>query len=1048
MEPDGRALMVEYLQSQLVGPVAGDEEELREPPTQRYLMGTLYPQGVEAEREQEGDIQDDTGAHIGRGQHGEDMGDDPIALANTKMPSCLGLSFLVSGTPVLEIRIRAAVYVKDGQRWRRRALGPLTGEELTVEASQTGSALTVLDGRAALRAVFRPFGSATLITVALVNVAEQADRHKGADPGLCLFQTELSCRTTSGRIAPYPTADRIHIDPEDEELSLLYRRLPTWAIGHGCSATWTGEGAAVDEVATTFMPSEVLPDVVYDIDPAEGGGTFTDIRSLGLLQRADERPQETLAGLRDFVAAYRTWIGGLPALHRDVPERLIPARDRLLARLERAATRMADGVDTLEDPVTMRAFALANRAMLMQMRHSSEDYGGHRRKRNERPFVAPDYEATGSESWRPFQLAFVLLTLESVVNDESDDRDTVDLIWFPTGGGKTEAYLLLAAFQIFLRRLRHRDAGAGTTIITRYTLRLLTSQQFRRASALICACEMLRSRDPMALGSRAITIGIWVGGDTSPNSFADAVKLKEALVDGEQPGKGFQLELCPWCGTEIVPGDREDTEGWGVHPRNDSCHFSCPSDACPFHLRLPIEAVDAALYAEPPTLLIATVDKFARMPWVEEAGVFLGTGGDPGPSLIIQDELHLISGPLGTLVALYEAAFDLVMKRKGLHPKVVASTATIRRAERQVEGVFGRRVLLFPPAGLAAERSYFVRFDPSRPGRRYVGIMAQSHTPTTAMVHVSAAMLQGPMEIKLSDDERDRFWTLVAYHNSLRELGKTVTLARDDIPDRIKVIASTEDVQRALEPENLAELTSNIPAAQIPQNLELLERRVDDPEVIDFVACTNMLSVGVDVQRLGLMVVVGQPKSTSEYIQASSRVGRGGPGLIVALYSSAKPRDRSHYESFRTYHSALYRQVEPTSVTPFSLPARERALHAAVVVLARHALGFGGDDAAALVDPHDAPVKRLLEELIERVRISDPDETDATVTHLERILGEWDVFRSEAARRSGGLRYAGAGKSHVALLRRFGAPGDGWETLDSMRNVDLATPVKIRGQYS
>ena len=259
---------------------------------------------------------------------------------------------------------------------------------------------------------------------------------------------------------------------------------------------------------------------------------------------------------------------------------------------------------------------------------------------------------------------------------------------------------------------------------------------------------------------------------------------------------------------------------------------------------------------------------------------------------------------------------------------------------------------MFPPSGLDADDSYFVRFDREMPGRLYSGIMPQGHTPLTAMVHLSAALLQAPIDLPLTAPADDAYWTLVAYHNSLRELGKSVTLAHDDIPARISVIAETEDDVRRLPDDQILELTSNVPPAEIPAKLEVLQRHRGEGAA-SFVASTNMISVGVDVPRLGLMLVVGQPKTTSEYIQATSRVGRTVPGLIVTLYSPSKPRDRSHYESFVPYHSALYRAVEPTSVTPFSIPARGRALHAGLVVMARHGLGWDANDDASLFNAAD-----------------------------------------------------------------------------------------------
>ena len=653
----------------------------------------------------------------------------------------------------------------------------------------------------------------------------------------------------------------------------------------------------------------------------------------------------------------------LQATAAGIQPRLADAAARLLGRIRDAGLRMRRGVRLLESdehPEVRRAFAMANRAMLMQMVHAGEDFSGRRRRWTDSLPAAPDYD-DATRAWRPFQLAFLLLTIESVALDESPDRDLVDLIWFPTGGGKTEAYLGLVAFTIFHRRLVHGEDGAGTTVITRYTLRLLTAQQFQRAATLVCACELIRREIPDILGSRPISIGIWVGGNNSPNKYSQAVALLGKIKNKEWTSVSFQVDLCPWCGTETIPeGDAPD-EAYAVHPANDSFRMACANPDCDFHDHLPVSSVDEDLYDNPPTVLIGTVDKFARLTWEGRAGVFLGAGNDPGPSLVIQDELHLISGPLGTIVGLYEAAFDVVMHRHGARPKIVASTATIRRAEEQVHGVFGREVVMFPPSGLDADDSYFVKFDRDKPGRLYCGVMPQGHTPLTAMVHLSAVLLQAPMEVPLTPPADDAYWTLVAYHNNLRELGKSVTLAHDDIPARMSVIAEAEEDVRPLPDNEILELTSNVPAAEIPGRLELMQRRRGEKGAVSFVASTNMISVGVDVPRLGLMLVSGQPKTTSEYIQATSRVGRGEvAGLVVTMFSPSRPRDRSHYESFVPYHSALYRAVEPTSVTPFAIPARSRALHAGLVVMARHARGWEPNDAASLFSAADAEWQELV----------------------------------------------------------------------------------------
>jgi hypothetical protein len=559
---------------------------------------------------------------------------------------------------------------------------------------------------------------------------------------------------------------------------------------------------------------------------------------------------------------------------------------------------------------------------------------------------------------------------------------------------------------------------------------------------------MLRRRHPDELGSRPVSIGIWVGGDNSPNTYAEARRLREQIAEGRILNQGFQVENCPWCGTKFVPSQVHDEKVWGIDAENNSFRAYCVNPHCPFADGIPISSVDDDLYDNPPTMLVGTVDKFARTVWDPRTGVFFGAGPDQGPGLVIQDEFHLISGPLGTIVGIYEAAFDVLMARNGARPKIVAATATIRKADQQTRGVFGRDVALFPPAGIDANDSYFVRMVTDRPGRAYAGVMPQGHTPLTALVHLAAAQLQAPVDVTLSPDAADGYWTFVAYHNSLRELGKTITLAHDDIPARMKIIARAQDDCRPLEDDQIVELTSNVPAVEIPRVLDRLGRPKAMAGAVSFLASTNMISVGVDVSRLGTMTVVGQPKTTAEYIQATSRVGRSSerPGIVVILYSPSKPRDRSHYESFVPYHSMLYSSVEPTSVTPFSLPARTRALHAGLVLLVRHAMGLPANEDAARFDASDPDFRELIAEYYERASSADSSEAALVSEDMSRLIAEWSRLAHDAED-AGGLYYSHS-KDHTRLLKRFAEPGEGWPTLDSMRSVDVEIKVSVRGVRS
>lgn len=1049
-----RDRVVGYLQQQLIGPVDGLSEELEGSPLDRYLLGVLYPQSALAD-----DVQkEEHGETAGSGDE-ESESENPISMAFERLPASMGLSFYVEGTESVRCSIWGAVYhltekEKSRERWKRESLGEPSAPEALIlvrpKMEDLDKRISVLAGRGALHSVWRPLGAGYLVTVTLMNqsVAEEGR----PEPDDCLFQSGFSCAADGGTISDYPRLTSLRHDPEEEELALLYRGRRIFAVGHGCGAHWSGEGCDLT-VKTAVMPLHEAFPVTREVagaPGAAGSNSFDTILSLDHL--ADERiPFKTICEeLRQFVGCYGSWIAGLEHQARSLGVQHSAASSRILARLRSALVRMDAGVSHLErDPVVQRAFRLATRAMIMQMVHSSRSYGGTSRKRNEAAFVQPQYSgaAVSNLRWFPFQLAFMLLTVESVSDTSCAERDVVDLIWFPTGGGKTEAYLWVAALEMILRRLRHGDKGAGTAVIKRYTLRLLTSQQFQRAASLICACERLRTTEK-DLGTESFGLGLWIGGQSSANTFKEAKEQYEDVLDDARPENPFQLQRCPWCGTRIIPEEQEpDPAFYGVRAEHTRFEFYCPSETCPFHERLPVSVVDEEMYLRPPSMLIGTIDKFARLAWDHRANVFFGGHRLP-PSLVIQDELHLISGPLGTIAGIYEAAIDCLLTRGNSRPKIIAATATIRRAKDQAERLYARHVAVFPPSGLSADDSYFARTDYKAAGRLYVGVMGQGHTPVTSVVRAAAATCQAPQEIStLSNEAKDGYWTLLIYHNSKRELGKTMALARDDIPARVQVIASDESNLRQI--DNVEELSANLPGRRIPEVLLQLERRRGE-DAIDILPCTNMISVGVDVKRLGVMMVVGQPKTTAEYIQATSRVGRDRvPGLVIAMYSPTKPRDRSHYESFVAYHDALYRWVEPTSVTPFALPARERALHAAVVILARHAAGMAANGAAEQFDPTIEPMKSLIAWLLERMARAEPAEAAATARHVEKLVDQWAARAARSRKKQGSpLVYDGSGGPQFEpLLCTFENPvGQAWRTLNSMRNVDSQSLIWVNGE--
>jgi hypothetical protein len=698
----------------------------------------------------------------------------------------------------------------------------------------------------------------------------------------------------------------------------------------------------------------------------------------------------------------------------------------------------------------------------------------------EREYKPPNIEQPkpGKGRWRPFQLAFILMNLRSIAQRDSPDRSVIDLIWFPTGGGKTEAYLGLTAFAIFRRRLLNLS-DEGTTVLMRYTLRLLTTQQFQRAASLICACELIRRSNDTRLGTMRISIGLWVGDSVTPNKNASATKALRVLLNTGKDNP-FAVLACPWCAVQMGPVPfRGAYVTQGYRKVGSQVIFRCEDPDCEFHDErgLPLLVVDEAIYEERPTLLIGTVDKFAMLPWVPEARRLFGMDRQAPvapPDLIIQDELHLISGALGSMVGMYETTISALCTAerdgKRMPPKIVASTATICRAPQQVHSLYAcgeENVFLFPPQGLRAGDSFFAKETThdvdGQPlvGRLYVGVFASAlSSHVTAQVRVMSALLQSVLSVPAAAEEAlDPYWTLMVYFNSLRELGHAATLIRADIREHLNAVwdrlnirkpaASATDADRRRFINRDMELTSRIQSTQITTILQELFSRYPgskDQRPVDVCLATNMIQVGLDVPRLGLMAVVGQPKTTSEYIQATSRVGRDKPGLVVTVFNPGKPRDRSHFEHFRSYHQSIYRWVEPTSVTPFAVPVRERALHAQLITLARY---WGGEDLRERPNPppDSALVARIRKILLERIATVDPGESDLSERMLDELIARWQRIMPPV--------YGGFGTppTQTPLMYPSGSEpraiwgGRAKATPTSMRNVDAGCDAAVLLQF-
>ncbi|WP_419694403.1 DISARM system helicase DrmA [Mesorhizobium muleiense] len=855
------------------------------------------------------------------------------------------------------------------------------------------------------------------VSVFLVNRRSEALRRYG-DLAFC-FQARLELKSSLGF---EPNDDRASYDAEefDERLSdLHYGDVASYATGHNSSGDWdaTGGDGPVTAVFTTPIPCQGVEKLGADIDLPRV------MRGMEALAEAAEGADSLRAALEQLPAAYAAWAAQQATMvgKIDGQKRQEVAR-QLLKDIEGARGRIASGISRLAaDPVSREAFAIMNRTMARANRQRSSTMNGKKPGQQTAP------------SWRLFQLAFVLINLDGLVDPLHQDRATVDLLFFPTGGGKTEAYLGLGAFAIARRRLSNSGlSGAGLSVVMRYTLRLLTLDQLQRAAGLICALELER-RDRGRLGQWPIEIGLWVGGGATPNSFGSsrtpaqgsAIQWVGSYRSGHGPAPA-PFKNCPWCGSELKPDafhlhpTRQDPKRLDIRCDNIDCDFSSAE-------RLPIVVVDEEIYRRLPAFMIATIDKFANVPWVGGAGAFFGnvTRHDgsgfygaaepnagtrlpaslPPIDLVIQDELHLISGPLGTIAGLYETAFDLLASRNvndlPRGPKIVASTATVRRASAQIRNLFGRTsTAIFPPPGISRHDSFFAEADTSSPSRLYVGVASPGRGPKLVFLRTLQTLLAGAEALTSAgaDDPADPYLTALCYFNALRELGGARRIVDDEVRAHLGSYGSS---RVRLEPagqvfanrqlREIQELTSRYSTDKVSEARTRLGRPASEKSAVDVALATNMISVGLDIGRLGLMVVQGQPKTAAEYIQATSRVGREAlkPGLVVTLLNVHKPRDRMHYEQFRSFHKSFYRAVEATSVTPFSTRALDRALAATMVAGVRHfEPGLTPNDAASRFAQFDQAFVAVVATVRSKMIVS-----GATQPEIDRCLQRLDTLR-------------------------------------------------------
>ena len=1176
----------ELIERDLLGPWDGETEQFAPNaggPRERYLVGMLGPKHDPTSTLAQADEVPDTEDGV-RGDGEAELPDvlTPQSLGRI-WASSMGLSFAVPGdVNVLAVTAAWGQYTKqevpeEGDKKRRawtrepvlhkreiRLDGeesyriPLTGTDENAPGVLLAVAVRLRDGR-------------RVVELTLIN--NQMQPVSNADTAW-LFQTTLTVTALDGCATVFLPIDdpledltAISDDPEEAHLRLLYRRERRYAAGRNVAVhAEVGDGQrCAQRLTTTWLPTY---DVASTIAPTGEGLVGVE---LSMDELATANTATLRAGLAPLVVGYGAWLEDRSAEISGLPEPLQPAAAQAVHTASRAAERIAAGIDLLTDPgaprhaEALQAFHFANRAMADQRRRTVL---GRLREERGLDYAQALHEVTAqggqAASWRPFQLAFVLLNLPAITDPEHPERAAskdaiVDLLFFPTGGGKTEAYLGLTAYTFAIRRLQGRigsgedtrDGSGGVAVLMRYTLRLLTAQQFQRAAALVCAAEVIRRGDEVTWGAEPFRIGLWVGGRVSPNWFEDAAaQIAEARENGDAKRTNvLQTLSCPWCGTALRA--HHDV---AISEAERRTRLFCPNaegvNACPFSRTrctdgLPVLTVDEEIYRYAPSLVIATVDKLAQLPWRGFAGMLFGRVNqwcprhgyrhddldgriDCGPrhnqkralpavvsqprirlrppDLVIQDELHLISGALGTTVGLFEAAVDQLCTWRtpgetDTGPKIVASTATTKRAREQVLGVFGRDLAVFPPQVIDVADTFFSRqvpVTPGTPGRRYLGLCAHGTRLKSAEIRLAEILLiAGQTLFDRHGAPADPYMTLVGYFNATRELAGMRRTLDDQITNRVRRHGSAKGLSDRIVTATgmlaVQELTSRISSADISDVLKRLEigfdpeidtsarraaithdlRRVlgsgrgadrktahpltdrrsermrEDRDPVDVVLATSMLQVGVDVSRFGLMVVTGQPKNTAEYIQASSRVGREAtrPGLVVTLYNWARPRDLAHFEDFEHYHATFYRQVEALSVTPYTRRALDRGTAAMFVAAVRNARDDYSHNADAHTVALDSPtVVRIVQRFLARAEAGAGERgRDYLAERINRIIDQWKL-RTTGQVPLGYEKASVAGQKFVGLLERAGESRWGDLTVgQSMRETESEINLLLAG---
>ncbi|MCF6295869.1 MAG: helicase [Flavobacteriaceae bacterium] len=893
-----------------------------------------------------------------------------------------------------------------------------------------------------------------------------------------LFQCEISVNGTT--FLPYKQL--LESNPFDEELNTInfqYREEHSYGIGHGCAVQWDND-INPKELKTTFLPEVDIKNYSnkFKEDFPKNLKEITQLKKLSIW--TDLSKNEIVGKLKLFVNEYQKWI--VKQKETKANPNYQKSLDAIIDNQEKTYKRLIRNIEYLNSSdIAYKSFLIANTAMYIQMLISNKKFFG--KKEVELSDVNKEYnyddinffkDHTFNPEYRPFQLAFFLLNIESTIKTESEERnDIVDLLWFPTGGGKTEAYLVLTAYTIASRRLLYKEKSDGVSVIMRYTLRLLTAQQFERATKLILSLDFLRKQfkvsDDFYFGDNQVSIGMWVGASTTPNYYKGAkiifdnitkeitkLNSKKNHFSNLNKTNTFPITSCPWCGCNLISKNYLGYYVQGYNATKTSFETKCINNDCAFSEELPIFYVDDKIYKNPPTLLFATVDKFAMISHREEGHRLFNSLDESKmpPDLIIQDELHLLSGPLGSITGLYESLVELLSTKGKRKPKIITATATTRNTKHQIAMLYGNRKLnIFPPMGVTYDDNFF-SYVSTDSTRKHIGFLPTGKTALNTQIQLLGNLFLARIKLykyfkekeKLTNEEiadkETNFWTIVSFYNSLKDIGKIYNKVPAEIMTIIKLLHNRFDLGYSYGFNysgllyRTKELTSRVESTKIktllneleqPFNLIIKNERKLVKNTVDLVLASNMFSVGIDINRLNVMLMNGQPKNIAEYIQASSRVGRKHKGIVINLLDANRSRDKSYFENYVSFHNAYYKYVEPLSVTPFTEISLDKVLSSLLVCFVRHKQGLYKDEQAK---DFNGDIDELLDFI--KVRITNKKQLDYALKKLNRLSKKW----VDKVKENDSLTFKNGLIKPIAEINE-------WSLMMSMREIDTNSIIKI-----